>query len=345
MAINNINFNTRTKKFRWFFFSLITIVFLIIILPTVFIFQIKHGQEKQSQEAVAQFPVTVDPQNKIIVESEAVNEYLASPDSPLRASVFDTRETFTSIYKWFATMVANTSMYQNLALAGGGRLITITPGLRKEQVANSFGKALAWNNEDKKDFTTAKEGASLPLTEGSFFPEVYFVELGTTPEIAQDLVNKRFAEEVLSHYGESVSNVVPLNTALTIASLIERETIGTDDMRMISGIIWNRIFKGMNLQIDATLQYVKASNKTTTVWWPKVLSKDKYLKSPYNTYINSGLPPTPIANPSVASILAALNPTQTTCLFYFHDKRGGFHCTDTYSEHVKQLKKYYGQGK
>lgn len=345
MAINNINFSAHTKKFRWALFFLIVGGSLILILPTIFIFQINHWQEEQVSEVAEQFPVTVDPQNKIIVESEAVNEYLASPDSPLQASVFNTRETFTDIYKWLATIIANTSIYQNLALSGGGRLVTITPGLRKEQVANSFGKALAWDSKSKKEFTVVKQGSSLPLIEGSFFPGVYFVDLGTTPEVVQDLVNKRFTEEVLSHYGESVSKVVPLNTALTIASLIERETIGTDDMRMISGIIWNRIFKGMNLQIDATLQYAKANSKTKTIWWPEVLSKDKYIKSPYNTYINSGLPPTPIANPSVASILAALNPTVTTCIFYFHDKRGGFHCSDTYLEHVKQLKKYYGRGK
>ena len=342
----NTNFSAGTKRFGWgFLFLAGGVGCLILILPIIFNSQIKHQQETQKSEITVQFPVTVDPQNKIIVEDETVNNYLASPESPLQSSVFNTKGTITNIYKMFATIIANTPLYQNLAFVGKGRLVTITPGLRKEQVANSFGAVLSWNSKNKKDFIVAKENSSLPLIEGSFFPEVYFVDLGITPEVVQNLVNKRFTEEVLSHYGVSVSNVVPLNTALTIASLIERETIGTEDMRMISGIIWNRIFNGMNLQIDATLQYAKASGKTTTIWWPKVLPKDKYIKSPYNTYINPGLPPTPIANPSVAAILAALNPTKTTCLFYFHDKKGGFHCTDTYVEHVKQLKKYYGRGK
>ena len=345
MAINNVNFGARTKRFGWGVWLLAGVICLILILPAVYILQIKYRQETQNSEVAVQFPVTVDPQNKIIVENETVNKYLSSPDSPLQASVFNTKETISNIYKIFATIIANTPMYQNLAFVGGGSLVTITPGLRKEQVANSFGAVLSWDSKNKKDFIAAKENSSLPLIEGSFYPEVYFIDHGVTPEIAQSLVNKRFTEEVLSHYGVSVSNVVPLNTALTIASLIERETIGTEDMRMISGIIWNRIFKGMKLQIDATFQYAKANGKTTTIWWPKVLPKDKFRKSPYNTYINNGLPPTPIANPSVASILAALNPIKTTCLFYFHDKRGGFHCTDTYVEHVKQLNKYYGQGK
>jgi UPF0755 protein len=101
----------------------------------------------------------------------------------------------------------------------------------------------------------------------------------------------------------------------------------------------------MNLQIDATLQYVKATKSTTGPWWPTVVPADKYHKSPYNTYMQSGLPPTPIASPSVAAIVAALNPVKTSCYFYFHDKLGEMHCAPTYAEHVSLLKKYYGQGK
>ena len=65
----------------------------------------------------------------------------------------------------------------------------------------------------------------------------------------------------------------------------------------------------------------------------------------YNTYQNKGLPPGPIATPSMAAVLAALNPKNTDCIFYFHDARGNFHCTENYKEHVRLLKKYYGQGK
>ena len=118
-----------------------------------------------------------------------------------------------------------------------------------------------------------------------------------------------------------------------------------DAVRAISGIIWNRLFANMNLQIDATLQYAKANSTATKSWWPKVTPADLSRKSPYNTYVHSGLPPTPIANPSVAAVLAALNPLNTSCMFYFHDNAGRFHCSDTYTEHVTLLKKYFGQGK
>jgi UPF0755 protein len=100
----------------------------------------------------------------------------------------------------------------------------------------------------------------------------------------------------------------------------------------------------MNLQIDATLQYAKGA-KSKKTWWPKPIPSDKFIDSPYNTYQNSGLPPTPIANPSVDTVLAALNPRETECLYYFHDDESVFHCTKTYEEHVALLKQYYGRGK
>ena len=136
--------------------------------------------------------------------------------------------------------------------------------------------------------------------------------------------------------------MVPLSDALTVASLIQREA-NTNDMRIVSGIIWKRLFNNMKLQIDATVQYAKANRaKTSSNWWPQVIPGDSSIKSPYNTYLHEGLPPTPIANPSVAAVLAALNPIDTPCLFYFHDKKGQIHCTETYAEHTALLKKYYG---
>ena len=83
-----------------------------------------------------------------------------------------------------------------------------------------------------------------------------------SPTAVQNLVNQKFTENVLSHYGTTTAQIVPINDALTIASLIQREASGPDDMRTISGIIWNRLFANMNLQIDATVQYAEANKKS-----------------------------------------------------------------------------------
>ncbi len=317
---------------------------LVFSFPALLALNIEREQSQSISAVPEQFPVTVDPSNKIIVENARVNAFFESAYSPLQAAAGNVQHILANVFEWIALSVAAAPQYQNIA-AVQGRFVTIKPGMRKEQVTDAFANTLAWNAKQKKEFVTAAANSSLPLPEGSFSPGVYSVMMGTTPAAAQHLVNERFHKDILSHYGPETAEIVPLTQALTIASLIEREAGGADDMRVISGIIWNRLFINMNLQIDATLQYAKANSRVSGSWWPRVVPADRSRASAYNTYLHPGLPPTPISNPSVASVLAALNPRNTSCLFYFHDALGGFHCTDTYAEHVKLLKKYYGRGK
>ncbi|MDO8593503.1 MAG: endolytic transglycosylase MltG [bacterium] len=322
----------------------VILVGVLFSFPTILSIGIQYEQKKAISAMHEQFPVTVNPRDKSIVENALVNAFLDSSNSPLQAAAWNVGTIFGNVFDWIAIAINDTPLYQSLASVDG-RFVSITAGMRKEQVANAFAKTLGWNAKQKKEFLTASPYSSLPLSEGSFFPGIYLVENRTSPLMAQALVNERFSENILSRYGTTTAQIVPLNQALTIASLIEREAGGPDDMRIISGIIWNRLFTNMNLQIDATLQYAKANTMATNSWWPKPLPADRFRKSPYNTYLNKGLPPTPISNPSVASVLAALNPKNTSCIFYFHDASGGFHCSDTYAEHVTLLKKYYGRGK
>ena len=313
---------------------------IVLAIPSLFALTVDH--EQNYTMASGQFPVTVDSRNKTIAEDARVNAFLASPNSPLQAAAGNTSDTLWKVFAWIATVIDDSAWYRSIA-AVDGQFVTIAPGMRKEQAASAFASALSWNVAQKKKFLAAS--STLPLLEGSFSPGTYVVNAGMTPEEARELVNKRFAADVLSHYGTTTAKMVPLDEALTVASLIQRETIGTADMRLVSGVIWNRLFAGMNLQIDSTLQYAKANTPATASWWPRVVPADMYRRSPYNTYLHPGLPPTPIANPSVAAIVAALNPIQTSCLFYFNDAAGDIHCTDTYAEHVALLKKYYGRGK
>ena len=332
------------RLFRILILSIILAVGVVFSLPSLLVLNIQHDQAQALPAVPEQFPVTVDPKNKSIVENAQVNAYLESADSPLQAAVGNAGNIFWRVFRWAAVTIAALPLYQNIA-AVDGRFVTITPGMRKEQVASAFANALGWSTEQQQEFLTRGKYASLPLPEGSFSPGVYLVKLGTTPSTAQALVNERFANDVLAHYGTTTAQMVPLDEALTIASLIQRETGGPEDMRLISGIIWNRLFANMHIQIDATLQYAKANSVAVGKWWPSVVPADRFIRSPYNTYLHQGLPPTPIANPSVAAIVAALNPLDTPCLFYFHDQEGKIHCTDTYAAHVALLKKYYGQGK
>jgi UPF0755 protein len=320
---------------------------VIFSFPRILALHIDQERQQAVSAIPSQFPVTVNPQDKTIAENAQVDALFENTRPSLQAAVGNTGSAFWKVFAWIAETISEAPEYQAIAGVAGidNRIITITPGMRKEQAASVFGDALGWDKKQEQAFITTGEYASLPLPEGSFEPGIYLIDAGTTPAEAQEMVNQRFSEDILSHYGTTTAQIVPLDEALTVASLIQREASGQTDMRIISGIIWNRLFAGMNLQIDATVQYAEANKETAGSWWPAVLPKDIFIKSPYNTYLNPGLPPTPIANPSVAAVLAALNPVNTPCFYYFHDKMGQFHCSDTYAEHVALLKKYYGQGK
>ncbi len=289
------------------------------------------------------FPVTVHPKDKTITESSVVNEQLTSAKPFLMAAVGGAGDLFASI----AAALMETPWYESLAAAipiGSSRVVVIDPGYRREQAAAAFGTTLGWSKEDQQTFLASTE--STTLAEGEFLPGAYVVAPRTTPAQVRILLRQRFDDDIIAHYPASVAAVVPLDDALTIASMIERETSDKNDMRIVSGIIWNRLFTNMRLQLDATVQYAKAdAREGKTGWWPSVRPRDLSLKSPYNTYVNEGLPPGPIASPSIAAVLAALNPKQTTCLFYFHDNAKTLHCSDTYGQHVALLKKYFGRGK
>lgn len=218
------------------------------------------------------------------------------------------------------------------------KYVAFNEGLRQEQVADILSEKLGWNEEDKKTF-----GNSLPLCafaggEGYLFPGTYLIHKNEKPIDVRERMEKELFDTVSEITNKPEEDILNLRQVLTIASLIQREAAGKEDMKLISGIIWNRIFNEMPLQIDATLQYVKANKDNG--WWPQVASDDKYLESPYNTYQNKGLPPGPIANPGKAAIEAALNPADTTCIFYLHDRNRNIHCTTTYAKH-KQNVSYY----
>lgn len=240
-------------------------------------------------------------------------------------------------YGFDPSLLVSVSFYQNLANPSV-RVVRIAEGLRKEQIADIVGDKLGWDNSEKDDFINGHLALNSENLEGHYFPKTYMLTLGENPVSVTATMLHEFSKETSDLKKPLSTKIINPDTALTIASIIQREAAGKSDMKLISGIIWNRLFSGMKLQIDATLQYAKGSEKDG--WWTRVYSKDKKIDSLYNTYIYAGLPPSPIANPGIAAINAAYNPQKTKCLFYMHDKKGLIHCSVTYDEHKKNIAKY-----
>ncbi|MFM2374237.1 MAG: hypothetical protein RLZZ234_232 [Candidatus Parcubacteria bacterium] len=315
------------------------LVFLIgymVIQTREVAFDASQSATSERATTVEPFPIGVDPLRKTITELPNADSYLG--DNRNAESLAE-----RSVFSHIMASLINFSWYQNLA-SPSGRILIIQPGERKEEAARNFGKILGWTQSDRAQFMRIIASSTPLVHEGTYYPATYVTKRNARPEEVAPLVIERFETEVLSRYTEEVAAQVPLHDALTVASLLEREAAGFEDMRLISGVIWNRLFVGMKLQLDATLQYAKGNERERSFWTIPV-PDDKNIKSPYNTYQNEGLPPSPIANPSLDAIVAALNPKKTDCMFYFHDDHGAFHCAPTYEGHVALLKQYYGQGK
>jgi hypothetical protein len=319
-------------------FVALSVFALFLIKTKEYIFDAVSIEPETTEQEVSLeniFPLGVDPLREVIVENPQVETYLeqhisANLRRTPRGSWFDHTLALLTQFAW----------YQNLA-SPISRILVVDSGERHEEITHNFSRILGWNAAEKERFASLVAETLPTLEEGKYFPGKYVVNKDASPEEVAAMLLEQFSVQVLSRYPEEVEEVVPLKDALTIASLLEREAYDFEDMRHISGIIWNRLFIDMKLQLDASLQYAKADQGSAS-WWPKVEPKDKYIDSAHNTYKHKGLPPTPIANPSIEAILAALNPKETDCLFYFHDQNGGFHCTKTYEEHVALLRQMYG---
>lgn len=173
----------------------------------------------------------------------------------------------------------------------------------------------------------------LQAKEGYLFPETYNYPPSATLEDIFKKINTEFVQRI-AKYNIPAND---LTRILTIASILEKEVPHPEDMKVVAGIINNRLAQGMPLQMDSTLGYFtgKASLELTT--------QDLQSTSPYNTYKVKGLPPAPIGNPGDIAIEAALNPDKNDYLYFLSDKEGVNHYTKTYAEHLKNRKLYLGK--
>ncbi|MBP9773676.1 MAG: endolytic transglycosylase MltG [Candidatus Peribacteraceae bacterium] len=216
--------------------------------------------------------------------------------------------------------------------------VVIPEGLRREQVADRLATALNWKPETREEFLTAAIATPYDLTDGFYFPDTYLIPVAEEPAtVAKRFVN-RFNDTFDPYVKKFRDANIKADTAIKLASIIQREAGGKTDKPLIAGILWNRLLIKMPLEVDATLQYARGD--TGSGYWAPISVADKKIDSPFNTYKNAGLPPQPIANPGIDSIDAVLNSTDTPCIFYLHDNNRQIHCSETYDGHLQNIETY-----
>ncbi len=175
--------------------------------------------------------------------------------------------------------------------------------------------------------------------EGYLFPDTYFLAKDMNPEQIIMLMVNRFYE-VLPEDAETLAKArnMSLHEIVILASLIEKETSDRKEMPLIAAVFYNRLRKGMPLQCDPSVLYAigEVSKRLT--------KKDLQIDSPYNTYLNRGLPPGPIANPGLKAVKAALNPSELDYLYFVSQNNGTHYFSKSLPEHNYAVLKYQIRG-
>jgi UPF0755 protein len=198
--------------------------------------------------------------------------------------------------------------------------VLIPEGFTKVQIADRLAKYIVKFN--RKDFLEK-------ANEGYLFPDTYyFFAFSSNDEILKEFTNK-FNQKMLENFGR-----MPTRDEIIIASMLEREAKDPQDMKVISGIIQNRLKINMPLQIDATVLYGQGA------WKNRVLYRDLKSQNDYNTYQNTGLPIAPISNPGIDAIRAAIFPEKTKYFYYLTGTDGKMYYAVTHDDHVKNKIKY-----
>ena len=193
----------------------------------------------------------------------------------------------------------------------------------------------AANEDYDYDFLANKEKGDASRLEGYLFPDTYQFYSGGDAKTVIDKMLRNFDNKMTDELRQTISDSgYTMDEIITIASLIEKETDGSDGTK-ISSVIRNRLKNSGEtagyLQIDAALLYALGEHKEV------LTDADKEIDSPYNLYKNKGLPPTPICNPGMSSIRSALYPDNTSYYFYALGEDGVHHFFKTYREHLNFL--------
>jgi UPF0755 protein len=183
---------------------------------------------------------------------------------------------------------------------------------------------------------------SSPATmEGFFFPDSYLLPRSTTVNQLLETIARNFAFRISDDMRAGfAAQGLDVYQAVTLASIVERESIHNEEMPLIATVFFNRLNIGMTLGSDPTVQYALGYDSIEQTWWTNPLSLDDLkFDSPYNTYIYAGLPPAPIANPSLEALQAVAFP-EVSPYYYFQAKcdGSGYHTfAVTFDEHLANV--------
>ncbi len=318
---------------------------IVLIVASGFLWYIFYGPNTFDKDKKALFVSKGDTWNQIVDSLEAQNIIRNRSWFEFVVKVSrNAREVHVGKYE-FKSGISNSELFNNLRQGKG--IVPIAVTLKEGRGAESFSRTLgrqlhidtlrfmSFVNDESFAHTLGVEAKNL---EGYLSPNTYNFQWQTDEEeLIKRLVHqtqKIFDDSLRARAAELKMTV---HEVLTFASLIEGEAVLDSERAVISGVYHNRLRRGMKLQADPTIQFIISGPAR------RLLFSDLFIKSPYNTYRNYGLPPGPINNPRAASVIATLYPEQHNYIFFVANGRGGHWFSSSYAEHLNLVKKFRQQ--
>lgn len=330
-------------------YKIIGLIFAIVLISLgVFVaMQIGPYNKNNKKDIIVDIPSgsTINSISNILYENELIKNKtmfkalvkVSNKASSIKAGKYLLNQSYSN--SGIIDLLASGKIYQD------GVKITIPEGSTSKEIVSilvnkklgeksRYDELINKPEEFKAEFEFLNDKGINSL-EGFLYPDTYyFNEEDSEDEILLGML-KRFSDECVGKVQEDIEKSdKSLQEIITMASIVEKEAVLDEDRPLIASVFYNRIKIGMPLQSDATIQYIFEKRKKIVTY------KDLKIDSPYNSYKNKGLPPTPIANPGIKSIEAVLNPADTDYLYFVAKMDGGNNYSTNYQDHLKYVKEY-----
>lgn len=334
--MNNLNQNNYPKKrFKW-----IVLIFILVVITAGLKFYVDFLlSPADSQRGDTQTFIVENGESTIGVAKRLESEgFIRSANAfAMLAKSKNSQGQIQAGEFNLSPSLSSEEILKKLQVGVSDKRITLVEGWRIEEMAQEFNSKLGI---EQSEFVAV-------ALEGYMFPDTYyFGPKASASEVAEEM-KKNFNRKYDADIQARIKKLgLTSEQGVVLASIVEREGRSDEVRQMVAGILLKRFKMGMALNADATVQYAlitQGSKKPPAEgWWKRHLTRDDLkIDSVYNTYLHSGLPPTPIANPGLSSLqaVAEANPN-TPYIYYYHDSEGRSHYARTLEEHNENVARY-----
>ena len=334
------------NKKRLGIIGLISIIFVVSI--SVFIFtQIGPYNKNNTEGIVVEIPQgsTTNTISDILYKNNLIKNKAMFKIS---VKLSNKAQQFKAGKYLFNQTYSNKQIINDLSLGkiyNDGIKITIPEGSTSREIVSilvdkklgkqdSYEALISNPKEFYNDFKFLEEDDITSL-EGFLYPSTYYFDENSSEKEVLSTMLSQFNKVYTNKLRDRQKELnMTTEQVLNLASIVEKEAILDKDRPIIASVFYNRLEIGMPLQSDATIQYIFKERKKIVTY------KDLEIDSPYNSYKNKGLPPTPISNPGIESIKATLYPEKTDYLYFVAKMDGGNNYSKNYEDHLKYVKEY-----